>query len=352
MKTTDPYYIGIDLHSNNLVAAVVDATGDRIKQQRIPCDLYAVDKFLHPFHERVETIAVESTFNWYWLVDGLQAMNYNVVLANPAKNIQYSGKKNADDKHDAFWLADLLRLGILESGYICPIAWRATRDLLRRRRLLVRHRTSLILSARSLQMRNFGLCEVSGEALKRVPTQTYVDLFEDCSDKMTADTQKTLIDALSAQISRIERQVMPHARQLPGYELLLTIPGFGKILAMTIAMEIVSIERFSSAEHFASYARMVPAIKKSNNRKKGDNNRRCGNRYLGWAFIEAANIHCRFSDVAKRWHDRKKAKTCKAVAVKALGCKLAKAVWHVLHEQVPYDESRVFGPQKTNSKAV
>lgn len=346
MKRTTPYFIGIDLHSNNLFAAVVDANGNRIEHRRIECDLYAVDKFLHPMRSRIESIAVESTFNWYWLVDGLKAMGFDVLLANPARIDQYSGVKHADDKHDAYWIAELLRQGVLETGYICPADWRATRDLLRRRQLLISHRTSLLLSLRNLQVRNFGFCELSSNDLKHVPVETVTALFDHPSDKMMADTEKIALDVLSTQISRIERQVIGHARELPGFERLLAIPGIGPILAMTIAMEIVDISRFPTAEDFASYCRMVPARRISNAKKKAENNRRCGNRYLCWAFIEAANFLCRNDPRAKRWHDRKAAKSLKALATKALGCKLAKAVWYVLKQGTDYDGDRLFGPQK------
>jgi hypothetical protein len=53
---------------------------------------------------------VEATFNWYWLVDGLRAEGYPVVLANPAAMQQYAGVKHTDNESDAFFVAELLRL--------------------------------------------------------------------------------------------------------------------------------------------------------------------------------------------------------------------------------------------------
>jgi transposase len=75
-------------------------------------------KFLAPFKARLEKVAVESTYNWYWLVDGLQALGYPVVLANPVAMEQYSGIKNTGETNDAFFLAEQLRLKILPTGYI------------------------------------------------------------------------------------------------------------------------------------------------------------------------------------------------------------------------------------------
>src|ERR1019366_644227 len=127
---------GIDLHSNNLVVGIMDQDGKRIGQQKLPCELEAVEKFLAPFKKRLEQVAVESTYNWYWLVDGLQALGYPVVLANPAAMEQYRGIKNAGDTND--------------------VELRPVRDLLRRRMLLVHQRTALMLSFKSLYSRTTG----------------------------------------------------------------------------------------------------------------------------------------------------------------------------------------------------
>jgi transposase len=128
---------GIDLHSNNVVIAIMEQDGQRVGHQKLECDLKQIVKYLAPYKKRLEKVAVESTFNWYWLVDGLQARGYPVVLANPAKMEQYSGIKHADDKSDAFFLAELLRLGILPTGHIYDCELRPVRDLLRRRMGLV-----------------------------------------------------------------------------------------------------------------------------------------------------------------------------------------------------------------------
>ncbi len=135
---------GIDLHSNNLVVGIMDQDGKRVGEKKLPCELEAVVRFLAPFKPRLEQVAVESTYNWYWLVDGLQGLGYPVVLANPAAMEQYSGIKNAGDTNDAFFLAEQLRLKILPTGYIYDAELRPVRDLLRRRMLLVHQRTALM----------------------------------------------------------------------------------------------------------------------------------------------------------------------------------------------------------------
>ena len=115
---TKSLFAGIDLHSNNLMIGIVDQDGQRLKHQKLDCDLQQVVHWLKPFKARFKNLAVESTYNWYWLVDGLRALSYPVVLANPAQIEQYSGLKYADDKSDAYFLAELQRLDILPTGHI------------------------------------------------------------------------------------------------------------------------------------------------------------------------------------------------------------------------------------------
>jgi len=140
---------GIDLHSNNVVIGIMDTDGKRVTSAKLPCELKEIAKFLAPFKKRLEQVAVESTYNWYWLVDGLQ-LKYPVVLANPAAMQQYSGIKHADDTNDAFFLAELVRLKILPTGHIYDAQLRPVRDLLRQRMTLVHQRTALMLSFKSL----------------------------------------------------------------------------------------------------------------------------------------------------------------------------------------------------------
>ena len=152
-RPTEKLIAGIDLHGNNLVIGVMNQDGERITYRKLDCELDQVVKFLKPLQPRLQSMAVESTFNWYWLVDGLQAQGYPIDLANPAQIEQYSGIKHADDKHDAFHLAELQRLNILPKAHIYDAQLRPVRDLLRRRTNLVQQRTALFLSFKSLYAR-------------------------------------------------------------------------------------------------------------------------------------------------------------------------------------------------------
>ncbi len=334
-------FAGIDLHSNNLVIGIVDQTGQRLKHQKLDCDLQQVVAFLKPFQARFKSLAVESTYNWYWLVDGLRARSYPVVLANPAQIEQYSGLKHADDKSDAYFLAELQRLDILPTGHIYDPMLRPVRDLLRRRLSLVHQRTALLLSFKSLYTRTTGgalsLSRLKGMEVKEAKT-----LYEHPANCLIATVQKEHIEQLDQSIARIEKAVLKSARELPCYKPLNTLPGIGRILGMTITMEVGEIKRFKAQGNLASYCRTVDSKRMSNGKKKGDNNGKCGNKYLAWAFVEAANFAKRYDEQCRKWFDRKAAKTSTVLATKALACKLTKAAWHVMAHDTDYDPKRMF----------
>lgn len=341
---------GIDLHSNNLVIGIVNDKGQRIKHQKLDCNLENVLEFLDPYKDQLEGVAIESTFNWYWLLDGLREHSFPAELANPAKMDQYSGIKHADDKSDAFFLAELLRLGIMPTGYVYDPQLRPVRDLLRRRAQLVRQRTSLILSMQSLHQRTTGR-RLNVNRLKAMDLEDIRELYEHPANELISVEQKRLIQALEESIRRIERAVWETASELPYYAKLRTLPGFGFILALTITMEVGDIRRFGTPGEFASYCRTVDSKQLSNGKKKGENNGKCGNKYLAWAFVEGANFSKRYDSNCRRWFDRKASKTHNVIATKALACKLAKSAWHVMSHGTDYDPGRMFPELAAKNKS-
>lgn len=341
-------FAGIDLHSNNLMIGVINQDGTRVAHRKLECDFGAVLRFLDPFKPQLQSLAVESTFNWYWLLDGLRKQNYPIDLANPTKIEQYNGIKHADDKDDAYHLAELQRLKILPKAHVYDPELRPVRDLLRRRSSLVHQHAALLLSFRSLYLRTTGQPIDLRDAKKMEPKEA-PKLYSHPANQLIAQVQAEHMQALEGSIKRVEKAVLGCARELPCYERLVSIPGIGRILGMTITMEVGDVGRFKTNGDFASYCRMVDAKRLSNGKHKADNNRKCGNKYLAWAFVEAANFARRYDEQCRRWYDRKAAKTSKVIATKALGCKLAKAAWHVMAKQCDYDPRRMF-PELANKQ--
>jgi transposase len=335
-------FAGVDLHSNNGYYGIVDKDGERVFQKKILNSLPIVLSALRPFRGKIRGIAVESTYNWYWLVDGLMENGYPVHLANPAGIQPYNGLKNANDKSDAFFLTELLRLGILPEGHIYPKEERPVRDLLRRRMMLVQQRTSHILSFQGLLSRQTGAGMSSNaiKSLKEEEVQTFLD--EECL-VLTGETNISAIRFLTEKIRRLEKAALKRVKLKPEYEKLLTAPGIGKILALTIMLETGPIGRFRSAGNYASYCRAVKAKRTSNEKKKGKGNQKNGNRYLGWAYVEAANFARRYCPEAKRYFQRKMARTNAIVATKALASKISKACYSIMRNQVDFDVKKMFG---------
>ena len=334
-------YGGMDLHSTNVVTKLIDEEDNVVYRKKQGCDLEQILKILEPFQDSIEGIAVESTFNWYWLVDGLLEAGYRVHLVNTAAVKQYEGLKHTDDDSDAFWLAHLLRLNILPTGYICPKASRSVRDLLRKRGQLVRQRTSPILSIHNLYARNTG-SRLSNQAVKQLTKEQILDQFEDPNLVLAIESNWSIMNALNAQIKVLEQAVIMQAKLDPRYRYLLSIDGIGPILALTIMLETGTIERFQKVGNFTSYCRCVGSEHLSNGKKKGKGNTKNGNKYLAWAFVEAANFAIRFNDQAKRFYQRKMAKRNRVVAIKAVAHKLARASYYVMRDQVAFDSAKLF----------
>jgi transposase len=336
---------GIDLHSNNGYLGIADRQGHRVYDRKLPNQLPEVLAALEPYKDRLKGVVVESTYNWYWLVDGLMDHGYSVVLANPAGMTPYSGLKNVNDKSSAFFLIELLRLGILPTGYIYPKAERSIRDLLRRRMLLVQQRTSHILSFQSLLSRQTG-SGLDADSIKKLKESDVRTLVEDQEVVMAGQTNVGVIRYLTQRIRTMESAALRTVRLRPQYTKLLTAPGIGKILALTIMLETGDIGRFAGVGDYSSYCRCVKADWTSNGKVKGKGNRKNGNKYLAWAFVEAANFARRFSPEAKAYYQKKKARTLGVVAIKALANKLCKACYFILKNQEDFQMAKFLGQKK------
>lgn len=332
-------YAGMDLHSSNTYLGIMEnASMKRVYHKRIHNDLPAILFELEPFRGTLKGIVVESTYNWYWLVDGLMDAGYNCIhLANPSAMKQYEGLKHADDKHDAFWLAHMLSLGILPTGYIYPKEVRPIRDLLRKRSYLVRQRTSNILSLQSLFERQVCL-KIKSKDIKKLKDEDVEHLLKEEYLVMSAMANLKAINFLDDQIKPIEKTVKDSIKLHKSFECLLSVPGIGIILALTIMLEVGDINRFAKVGNFSSYCRCVSSTRTSNGKSKGKGNSKNGNRYLAWAFVEAANFARRYNAYFNKFYQKKTSKRNTIVATKALSNKLARACYYVMKDQVPFKE--------------
>jgi transposase len=331
-------YSGLDLHSTNTYIGILDTDFKRVFKKRVSNNLDLILETLQPFRGQLKGLVVESTYNWYWLVDGLMDAGYGCVhLANPSAIKQYEGLKHSDDQHDAFFLAQLLILGILPLGYIYPKEDRPVRDLARKRMFLVKHKTAHILSLQSLIARCCGQ-RISTNQIRNLTVADLRQLLREEYLFLSAQTNLDTIAFLIQQIKALEKAIKKKVKLDKAFEQLMTVPGIGFILAMTIMLEVGDISRFAKVGNFASYCRCVSSQRLSDGKAKGSGNRKNGNRYLSWAFVEAAQLGRRYSQRFGRYYDRKAAQTNTIVATKALSNKLARICYYIMRDQVPFRE--------------
>jgi len=207
--------------------------------------------------------------------------------------------------------------------------------------MFVRHRTSHILSLQSMVNRNCGT-RISGNAIKRLEQADAELLFDYAQLVAAARNSIVTIRFLTHRVKDIEQEVSSQVTLRDEFASLLTIMGIGKILALTIMLEVGDINRFKKVGNYSSYCRCVRAERLSSVKKKDENNRKNGNRYLSWAYVEAAHFAIRFCPHAQRFYQKKMATTNSIVVVKALSNKLARASYYVMRDQVPYDPKRFF----------
>jgi transposase len=335
-------YCGIDLHSNNAYLVLTDEEDRVIVQKRMDNDLESILAIIAPHSAHLVGIAVESTFNWYWLVDGLMAAGHRVHLANPSAMVPYSGLKFADDRSDARWLAHMLRIGVLPEGYIYPPEQRALRDLLRKRGYLVKQRTANMLSLQNLFHRSNGR-RLTSEELRTLDVDRIHQGFKDANIALSAASTYRVLKCVNKEVQELEKEILRQVRPDPSLKLLQTVAGVGRVLAPTILLESGEISRFSSPGRYVSYCRAVGSQRISNGKTKGRGNKKNGNPYLAWAFTEAANFAIRFHPPVRRFYERKKARTHRVVALKAVAHKLARASYYVMRDQVPFKIDMAFG---------
>ncbi|MDB5621428.1 transposase [Tardiphaga sp.] len=207
-------YSGIDLHSNNSVVTVTDDADRVVAEKRLPNDLPKILAFLAPWKAELAGVVVESTFNWYWLVDGLQAAGFIVHLANTTAIRKYDGLKHSGDETDARYLAHLLRLGILPMGTILPPEARSVRDLARKRMQLVRSRTSHILAVENITARQFGT-RITSNQVKRLDELAIDQMHLQDDVALAIRTNVAVITTLSAQIDVVEKRLQEKVASNP-----------------------------------------------------------------------------------------------------------------------------------------
>jgi transposase len=339
------FYCGIDLSARDSHLCVVDESLSIHLQQKVANELTGIACLLEQFKPDLK-IVVESTFNWYWLVDGLQRLGFDVSLAHTLGLAMITKAKVKTDRRDAFSLAKLLRAGVIPKAYIYPASTRPVRDLLRRRQKVVSMRAEEYGSLRQLLLRE-GYLSSSRNEIKLAEEEDLREWFTHPLVVMSGSQQLERITLLSRQIQELEQQIFDLTRDKADYKRLLKIAGIGRILALTILYEVGEISRFQSVRQFSSYCRLVPGVAQSGSVSRRGRSSKQGNHYLKSAFNQAAVVAVRSYARIRRCYERHLAMhrggARKLVAYNVIAHKLAQAAYFVLKRGEDYREEMLFG---------
>jgi transposase len=338
------YYCGIDLHSKDCWLCVIDEKDEIQLRKKVPNYLPIILQELEKFSPK-PCVVVESTMNWYWLVDGLQEAGFEVKLAHIFGLHMITGAKVKTDRRDAFSLARLLRLDAVPEAYIYPKQRRPVRDLLRRRNRLVSLRATAYRYMKQVLLQQ-GMHGYSLADLKRFDEAMVVKLFDHPALRASMQMELDRIALYSQQINTLERMIQKSVMDPPLFELLQTIPGVAKILGLTIFYEAGDIERFSGPKRFCSYARVVPGVAQSSSVTRRGRGSKQGNPYLKWAFMQAAGISVRYDPDVRKFRQthmaRRRSKARRLICLSIVAHKLAIGAYFVMKDRVPFRMELMF----------
>ena len=335
------FYCGVDLHARSLYACVLDQAGKTRVHRKMPCDPARFRELLKPFRKDV-AVAVECLFCWYWLADLCAEENIPFVLGHALYMKAIHGGKSKNDRIDSYKIASLLRGGNLPQAYVYPHEMRSTRDLLRRRLFFVRKRAELMAHIQNTNTQH-NLPKLVKRLDRRSHREGLLEHFERDEDvQMSMACNMALLNAYDETITELElfleHQIKEHGNAT--FYLLRSIPGIGKILAMTIFYEIHDISRFPGVGQLLSYACLVRGTHESDGKRKRSGGKKMGNLHLKWAFSEAAPLFLRGNPVGQKFFHRLERKHGKAKAMCILAAKLGRAVYFMLRRHQPFDFDR------------
>jgi transposase len=331
------HYCGIDLHARTMYVCVLDQAGEVLLEQNLRCEPALLLRLLEPYREDL-VIAVECIFTWYWLADLCTREHITFVLGHALYMKAIHGGKAKNDRIDARKIAVLLRGGMLPQAYVYPPAMRSTRDLLRRRLHLVRKRGQLLAHIQNTH-HQCNLPEPTRKILYKANREGIAEKFADPSVRKSVEVDFELVAHYDKLIRDLELFLVRSAKQHDPqvFHRLRSLPGVGKILALTLLYEIHDIHRFPRVQDFTSYARLVKCSKQSAGKNLGTGGRKIGNVHLKWAFSEAAVLFLRNNPRGQALLAKLRRKHGRAKALSVLAHKLGRVTYHLLAREIVFD---------------
>jgi transposase len=319
-----------------MYVCILDSTGQVLAHRNVRATPSAFLEIVAPYREDL-VVAAECMFTWYWLADVCATEGLAFVLGHALAMKAIHGGKAKNDKLDSFKIATLLRGGLLPQAYVYPAAMRATRDLLRRRLHLVRKRGQLLAHIQNTRAQ-YQLAEF-GRRLAYPANRTGVSAhFPDPIVRKSIDVDLALLERYDGLITDLELTIVREAKQHDGdaFHRLRSVPGIGKVLALTILYEIPDITRFDRVQEFASYARLVKCAHISAGKVRGSGGAKMGNVHLKWAFSEAAVLFLRHATGGKQLLGKIEQTHGKGKALSMLAHKIGRAVFYMLSRRTVF----------------
>jgi len=335
------FYCGVDLHARTMYLCILDRErGDVMLHRNLRCEPRAFLRTVAPFRDDL-VVGVECIFCWYWLADLCADEGIPFVLGHALYMKAIHGGKAKNDKIDAHKIAVLLRGGAFPTAYVYPRGMRATRDLLRRRLLFVRRRGELLTHIR-MTFHQLNL-PAPPDRLRHTRNRiALADTVPDAIVRANVEADLDLAARLDDIIRSLEHTIRDQAKidDPDTFRLLQTIPGVGRVLALTLLYELHNIERFPRVQDFLSYARLVKSQKASAGKVTGTSGAKIGNAHLKWAYSEAAVLFLQKNPRGQRFVQRLRSKHGKGKALSILAARLGRASYYMLRRCAPFDMDR------------
>lgn len=346
------YVCGIDLHARKMTICVMDCSGKIFLRKEISNILDDFLECIDKWRDDI-TIGVESTYNWYWLIDGLTVLKIQAYLGHAYYIKQASGLKHKTDSIDARHIADLLRTDRFPLAYAYPSQMRTVRDLLRRRHFLIRHRAGTYSHFKNTCTQQ-GYIETVKETEKKTTRRDFpkkVTHDEDVQKILTSDLD--FVDAIDPIVNNLERYIIKKAtmHNRKHFITLQSIPGCGNITALTVLYEMHTPDRFNSAQCFSSYCRVVRASNSSADKDYGRSSKdKIGNPYLKWALSEIAQHMVHQPTLIQSWYKKQVSLHGVGGAQARLRHKIAVTIYQMLKHNQTFDEYRFLGIEKSQEQ--
>ena len=333
-------YVGVDLHARTLFLCVLDHAGTVKLSRNLPAKPEHFLNALEPFRPDL-LVGCECVHSWYWLADTCRQHHIPFALGHAFGIRAVHTSKTKSDAHDAEVLARLLRGGNFPLAYAYPHQRRGLRDLLRTRLRLVRQRAELYGHIHTVR-RQLNLEPVGSDVKYKSKRDGAAADIADPHTRRGVEARLNLLTPLDTEIRRLERDIEVAAEEHYPAELaaLQTIPGVGRIISLTILLEIDTVSRFDSRQQFCSYARLITPKQESGGKIVGVGNSKSGNAWLKWAFSEAAVLSAQKDERLKRCLAKLQSRHGSGKALSIFAHKLGRVVYHLLRTKKVFDVER------------